>query len=91
MTQHQDLQGRVPESRACAQVFVTLQEWNDQPRTGRVSDCSMSYGSARSGVTLAPILHSTDITRCTMTLLRSQAQNGALRWERLDDLHPLSF
>jgi hypothetical protein len=30
MTQRQDLQGRVPESRACAQVFVTLQEWNEQ-------------------------------------------------------------
>ena len=22
---------------------------------------------------------------------KSQAQNGALRWERLDDLHPLSL
>jgi hypothetical protein len=31
MSQRQDLQGRVPESRACAQAFVTLQEWNEQP------------------------------------------------------------
>jgi hypothetical protein len=23
--------GRVPESRACAQDVVTLQEWNEQP------------------------------------------------------------
>ena len=39
---------------------------------------------------LAPILLSTDISRDTMTPLKNQAQNGALRLERLDDLHPLS-
>jgi hypothetical protein len=42
-------------------------------------------------MTLALILLSPDISRGTMTPLKSQAQNGALRWERLDDLHPLSF
>lgn len=49
----------------------------------------MSYGAARSAVILAPILLSTDISRDTMTPLKNQAQDGALRWERLDDLHPL--
>jgi hypothetical protein len=31
MTQRQDLQSRVPESRACALALVTPQEWNEQP------------------------------------------------------------
>src|ERR1700748_2295209 len=39
-------------------------------RSGRVSDCSVSYGGVRSAMILAPIVLFTDISRGTLTPLR---------------------
>jgi hypothetical protein len=78
----------VPESQACAEIFVTPQEWNDQPAPDKFLIIHELWRRKVRGDP-GPYLAFYGHIAWHDDAAESQAQNGALRLERLDDLHPL--